>query len=83
MNDELRSHLDAALAALRQPKDPIERERAARAFLEDLMPEAVRTAKQVRREAVEELRTGRTLREVGEALGGLSVSRVDQILKGK
>ncbi|MEU8516342.1 hypothetical protein AB0C76_32885 [Kitasatospora sp. NPDC048722] len=82
MATDLRPHLDALLATLGGIKDPIAREVAARELLDDLLPATVKEAKQIRREAVEELRSGRTLKQVGELLG-LSTARVDQILKGR
>ncbi|RST03146.1 hypothetical protein EF910_21445 [Streptomyces sp. WAC07149] len=75
-------HIGAALAHLDGIQDPLERERAARLLSDDLLPHAVRSARQARTAAVLELRQGRTLREVGELLG-LSIPRVDQLAKGK
>lgn len=82
--ERMREQIDAALAGLNEIADPVERELAARVLADELLPEAGRRVKAVRREAVQELRTDRglKLREVAELIG-LSVPRVDQIAKGK
>ncbi|MFI7354107.1 hypothetical protein ACIBTP_09180 [Streptomyces avidinii] len=84
--DDLRglttAYMSAVRARLAEIEDPVARERAARLFTDRLLPEVARTVKEVRIAAVGELRQGRTLKEVSELIG-LSVPRVDQLLKGK
>ncbi|MCM2391834.1 hypothetical protein [Streptomyces albipurpureus] len=82
MSDQIATHIDAALAALGEISDPLERERAARRMLDTLLPDAARKAKGVRQEVVLKLREGRTLREVAAILD-LTYARVDQIAKGR
>ncbi|QKW08057.1 hypothetical protein HUT18_18395 [Streptomyces sp. NA04227] len=77
-------HVEAVRALLDGIADPVARERAARFYTDELLPDVVQGgAKSVRREAIRELRgQGLTLREVS-GLTGLSVPRVDQLAKGK
>lgn len=63
--------------------DPIDRQDAAREVVQSLLPSVTQDVKAHRARTVAELREGRTLAQVGQLLGGLSVARVDQILKGK
>lgn len=85
--DRISGHLDTArdavLAELDSIKDPVERQDAARDVLETLLPAVGQDVKANRARTVAELRQGRTLAQVGQLLGGLSIARVDQILKGK
>jgi hypothetical protein len=82
LREELKVHVNAALALLDGIPDPVEREAAARILGDDLLPEAALSVKRVRGDAVRELRAqGLTLRAIAE-LTGLSVARVDQIAKG-
>ena len=85
--DRIRGHLEdariAVLAELDTIPDPVTRQAAARDVLETLLPALSADVKALRGRAVTELRQGRTLAQVGELLGGLSVGRVDQILKGR
>ncbi len=84
--DDLRiltvEYLSAVRARLADIETPVARERAARLFTDQLLPAVAKTVKDIRTAAVGELRQGRTLREVSELIG-LSVPRVDQLLKGK
>ncbi|MFJ6483396.1 MULTISPECIES: hypothetical protein [unclassified Streptomyces] len=84
--DDLRiltvEYLSAVRARLADVETPVARERAARLFTDQLLPAVAKTVKGIRTAAVGELRQGRTLREVSELIG-LSVPRVDQLLKGK
>ncbi|MFI1646735.1 hypothetical protein ACH4XT_07295 [Streptomyces avidinii] len=84
--DDLRAltttYMSAVQARLAGIEDPVARERAARLFTDQLLPEVARAVKDVRIAAVGELRQGRTLKEVSQLIG-LSVPRVDQLLKGK
>jgi DNA-directed RNA polymerase specialized sigma24 family protein len=84
MRERMAAHLRAAVACLEEIPDPVEREHAARALVDELLPETLQQAKAVRRAVVVELRQGRglTLKQTGELLG-LSVPRVDQLAKGK
>ncbi|MGW0607844.1 hypothetical protein [Streptomyces sp. NPDC002640] len=50
--------------------------------MDELLPRTVKKVKAERAAAVGELREGRTLKQVAE-LTGLSVPRIDQLLKGK
>ncbi|MFJ4921764.1 hypothetical protein [Streptomyces sp. NPDC088725] len=81
----IEQHLAAASAAitgeLAAVSDPIERQDIAREVGETLLPRLGHDVKSARAAAVAELKTGRTLAQVGQLLGGLSVARVDQILK--
>lgn len=85
--DRIDSHLETAgaavLAELDAITDPVARQAVARHVLENVIPSVVQDVKAHRGRTVAELRKGRTLAQVGELLGGLSVARVDQILKGK
>jgi hypothetical protein len=85
-HDALRSltndYVDAVRARLGEVPDARAREYAARLLMDELLPDAVKRVKVVRGEAVSELKEGRTLKQVAE-LTGLSVPRVDQLLKGK
>lgn len=85
-HDALRSltndYVNAVRARLGEVPDALAREYAARLLMDDLLPDAVKRVKAVRSEAVGELKEGRTLKQVAE-LTGLSVPRVDQLLKGK
>ncbi|MEU3521833.1 hypothetical protein ABZ770_42510 [Streptomyces sp. NPDC006654] len=85
--ERIGGHLDTAAAAvlaeLDAITDPVERQSAAREVLEALLPSVTQRVKAHRARTVAGLREGRTLAEVGRLLGGLSVARVDQILKGK
>lgn len=85
-SDALRSLTDSYVTAVRAHladiADPVERERAARLVMDELLPDAVKRVKAERAAAVAELKEGRTLKQVAE-LTGLSVPRVDQLLKGK
>ncbi|MYU24744.1 hypothetical protein [Streptomyces sp. SID8352] len=76
------AYVNAVQARLREIPDPIAREYAARLVQEELLPDVVKQTKPVRAEAVSILKEGRTLKEVG-SLTGLSIARVDQLLKGK
>ncbi|MGW6984737.1 hypothetical protein ACWGE1_35675 [Streptomyces sp. NPDC054932] len=84
--DDLRAltveYVSAVRACLAGVEDPVARERAARLFTDQLLPDVAREVKNLRIGAVGELRQGRTLKEVA-GLTGLSVPRVDQLLKGK
>ncbi|MFJ7590663.1 hypothetical protein ACIQZO_25420 [Streptomyces sp. NPDC097617] len=84
--DDLRTltaaYMSAVRARLADVEDAVARERAARLFTDQLLPEVAKAVKDVRTAAVGELRQGRTLKEVS-GLIGLSVPRVDQLLKGK
>ncbi|MFD5414256.1 hypothetical protein ACFV4Q_22545 [Streptomyces nojiriensis] len=84
--DDLRiltvEYLSAVRARLADIETPVAREQAARLFTDQLLPAVAKTVKDIRTAAVGELRQGRTLREVSELIG-LSVPRVDQLLKGK
>ncbi|MFF4422300.1 hypothetical protein ACFY04_16205 [Streptomyces sp. NPDC001549] len=86
VHDDLRiltvEYLSAVRARLAGIETPVARERAARLFTDQLLPDVAKTVKNIRTAAVGELRQGRTLREVSELIG-LSVPRVDQLLKGK
>ncbi|MFF4445636.1 hypothetical protein [Streptomyces sp. NPDC001502] len=86
VHDDLRiltvEYLTAVRARLAGIETPVARERAARLFTDQLLPAVAKTVKDIRTAAVGELRQGRTLREVSELIG-LSVPRVDQLLKGK
>jgi DNA-directed RNA polymerase sigma subunit (sigma70/sigma32) len=82
MTTQISEHIAAALAALREISDPLERERAARVMVESLLPDAARQAKAVRQEVVLDLRRDHTLREVAAILG-VTYGRVDQLAKGK
>ncbi|MGW0933143.1 hypothetical protein [Streptomyces sp. NPDC002644] len=80
-------HINAALACLDTVgDDPEQMERAARMLADDLLPEAASRVKAVRGEAVHKMRgegpKKRPMREIAEQLG-LSLPRVDQLLKGK
>ncbi len=74
---------DDVITELANIPDPVERQNAARTVLETLLPSLGADVKELRSRTVTELRQGRTLAQVGELLGGLSIARVDQILKGK
>ncbi|MFJ2174312.1 hypothetical protein ACIOHE_15540 [Streptomyces sp. NPDC087851] len=82
----IEQHLAAASAAiaaeLATVADPVERQDIAREVAETLLPRLGAEVKRGRAAAVAELKEGRTLKEVGALLGGLSIARVDQILKG-
>ncbi|MFE5807613.1 hypothetical protein OG444_32885 [Streptomyces sp. NBC_01232] len=84
--DDLRiltaEYTSAVRARIADVEDPVARERAARLFTDQLLPDVAKAVKDVRIAAVVELRQGRTLKQVS-ALMGLSVPRVDQLLKGK
>ncbi|MFB6824236.1 hypothetical protein ACFCXA_21905 [Streptomyces virginiae] len=84
--DDLRvltvEYLSAVRACLAGIEAPVVRERAARLFTDQLLPDVAKAVKDIRTAAVGELRQGRTLREVS-LLIGLSVPRVDQLLKGR
>ncbi|MER6447163.1 hypothetical protein DEJ51_28900 [Streptomyces venezuelae] len=86
VHDDLRiltiEYLSAVRSRLARIESPVARERAARLFTDQLLPAVAKTVKDIRTAAVGELRQGRTLREVSELIG-LSVPRVDQLLKGK
>ncbi|MFF0087361.1 hypothetical protein ACFYR1_48125 [Streptomyces canus] len=76
---------DQALADVAAIKDPVARDKAARALqtaLTEAIAEPLTRAKAVRQQAVLELRQTLTLAKVAEKLG-LSTGRVDQIAKGK
>ncbi|MFD3696823.1 hypothetical protein ACFWUZ_11845 [Streptomyces sp. NPDC058646] len=75
-------YMNAVRSRLAEVEDPVVRERAARLVTEELLSTALKAAKDVRTAAVGELRQGRTLKEVA-GLTGLSVPRIDQLLKGK
>ncbi|MCM9083261.1 MULTISPECIES: hypothetical protein [Streptomyces] len=75
-------YVSAVRALLAGIETPVARERAARLFTDQLLPDVAKAVKDIRTAAVGELRQGRTLREVS-GLIGLSVPRVDQLLKGK
>ncbi|MGW4810527.1 hypothetical protein ACWEPB_02630 [Kitasatospora cineracea] len=81
--DIVASAIDQAVNAINTIPDPIAREKAARDLLDDLKLIHPTTIKAARRRAVEELKGGRTLQEVGNLLGGLTRARVEQILKDK
>ncbi|MFJ4768519.1 hypothetical protein ACIP88_05285 [Streptomyces uncialis] len=82
LRDQMKAHVDAALALLDVITDPVEREAAARILGDDLIPDAALRVKEVRGDALRALRAqGLTLRAIAE-LTGLSVPRVDQIVKG-
>jgi hypothetical protein len=72
---------DDVITRLNSISDPVERQAAARTVLETLLPALVRDVKANRAETVAQLKEGRTLAEVGQLLGNMSVARVDQILK--
>ncbi|WP_445402456.1 hypothetical protein ACSMX9_12800 [Streptomyces sp. LE64] len=83
-NDRTARHLDTAIDAiideLATIADPVERQNAALHVLDTLLPAAKDRVRAMRAEAVAELREGRTLAAVGQLLGGISATRVDQIL---
>ncbi|MEW1892283.1 hypothetical protein [Streptomyces sp. NPDC085659] len=71
---------DALIAELTSISDPIAREAAARQVLAAL-PAVSQEVTAIRSNTVATLKEGRTLAQVGELLGGLSIARVDQIIK--
>ncbi|KOG33273.1 hypothetical protein [Streptomyces resistomycificus] len=81
----IEQHLAAAAAAIQGElaaiTDPAARQDVARETLETLLPKLGHDVKMARAAAVAELKQGRTLAQVGQLLGGLSIARVDQILK--
>ncbi|GAA3595208.1 hypothetical protein GCM10022295_90570 [Streptomyces osmaniensis] len=85
--DRIRAILDLAgqdiLGEMDNITDPVARQEAAREVNETLLPALVAEVKAHRAETVAGLREGRTLAQVGELLGGTSIARVDQILKGR
>ncbi|MFI8351268.1 RNA polymerase subunit sigma-70 [Streptomyces sp. NPDC085596] len=80
--DRIHQHITTAAAAITAElaaiTDPIEREKTAREALK--IPDLTTAIRIQRAQAVEELKAGRTLREVA-ALLKVSTGRVDQILK--
>ncbi|MFD6225712.1 hypothetical protein ACFWFZ_02325 [Streptomyces sp. NPDC060232] len=83
--DDLRALTDQYMQAVRTRlagiESPLTRERGARLVTDELLTGA-KQAKLIRSAAVGELKQGRTLKQVAE-LTGLSVPRVDQLLKAK
>ncbi|WP_460073991.1 sigma factor-like helix-turn-helix DNA-binding protein [Streptomyces sp. YKOK-I1] len=76
---------DRALADVAAIKDPVDRDKAARALqtaLTEAIAEPLTRTKAVRQQTVLELRQNLTLAKVAEQLG-LSVGRVDQLAKGR
>jgi hypothetical protein len=76
---------DQALADVAAIKDPVARDKAARALqtaLTEAIAEPLTRTKAVRQKAVLELRQTLTLAKAAEQLG-LSTGRVDQLAKGK
>ena len=76
---------DQALADVAAIKDPVARDKTARALqtaLTEAIAEPLTRTKAVRQQAVLELRQTLTLAKTAEKLG-LSTGRVDQIAKGK
>ncbi|MBZ9594029.1 MULTISPECIES: hypothetical protein [Streptomyces] len=74
-------YMQAVRARLAEIDSPLTRERGARLVTDDMLTGA-KEAKLIRSAAMGELRQGRTLKEVAE-LTGLSVPRVDQLLRAK
>ncbi|MFJ6783379.1 hypothetical protein [Streptomyces yangpuensis] len=74
-------YMQAVRARLAEIDSPLTRERGARLVTDEMLTGA-KEAKLIRSAAMGELRQGRTLKEVAE-LTGLSVPRVDQLLRAK
>ncbi|MBB6440108.1 hypothetical protein [Streptomyces candidus] len=72
--------VDALIADLDSISDPVDRFHQA-ARIEAQIGKGLRA---IRRKAATELRdSGKSYREVGESLGGISAQRVEQIVKGR
>ncbi|MFI6530526.1 hypothetical protein [Streptomyces uncialis] len=76
----LATAIDAITSDLATINDPVERQAAALHVLDALLPAAQDRIRAARAEAVAELKPGRSLAEVGRLLGGITATRVDQIL---
>ncbi|AQT70846.1 MULTISPECIES: hypothetical protein [Streptomyces] len=74
-------YMQAVRARLAEVESPLTRERGARLVTDDMLTGA-KAAKLIRSAAMGELKQGRTLKQVAE-LTGLSVPRVDQLLKAQ
>lgn len=75
--------MNEALADIADIKDPVDRAKRAAAFMEAMRTKAMPRARQIRQEAVKELRAqGRSLAEVGSLLN-LNRNRVQQISEGR
>ncbi|ACU71830.1 hypothetical protein Caci_2921 [Catenulispora acidiphila DSM 44928] len=75
--------MNEALADIAAVADPVDRAKRAAAFMETMRTEAMPQARQIRQEAVKELRAeGKSLAEIGSLLG-LDRNRVQQISEGR